>query len=87
MVWSPVVFTVGRVILVVPLKAIPLMFLGVWRAVAVAALPVIEPAMVLEKVLVPQIVWSPEVVTASVMPYPAMVVGFPVIPDQGALAA
>ncbi len=38
-----------------PLKAVPLMFLEVWRTVAVPALPVIEPVMVPETERAPRL--------------------------------
>jgi hypothetical protein len=38
-----------------PLKAVPLMFLEVWRRVAVPAFPVIEPVMVLATVRAPKL--------------------------------
>ena len=44
--WLPVVFTPGRSMLAVPLNDTPPMFLAVCRAVAVAALPEVEPDVV-----------------------------------------
>ena len=51
-----------------PLKATPLMFLVVWRIVAVPALPETEPVMVLSKVLLP-VKWlvSPKSVEEAVL--------------------
>ncbi len=45
---------------------------AVAKAVAVAALPEIEPAIVLEKVLAPAMVWSPETETKPPEPPIAM---------------
>ena len=42
------------VMLPVPSKETPLMVRGVWRAVAVPALPLMDPVMVEEKVLLPE---------------------------------
>ena len=44
--WLPEVFTPGRSMLAVPLNETPPMFLAVCRAVAVAALPEVEPDVV-----------------------------------------
>ena len=46
--WLPAVFTPGRLMLAVPLNETPPMFLAVCRAVAVAALPLVEPDVVAE---------------------------------------
>ena len=44
--WLPAVLTPGRSMLAVPLNETPPMFLAVCRAVAVAALPEVEPDVV-----------------------------------------
>ena len=44
--WLPAVLTPGRLILAVPLKLTPPIVLAFWRAVAVAALPVVEDDVV-----------------------------------------
>ena len=46
--WLPAVLTPGRSMLAVPLNETPPMFLAVCRAVAVAALPLVEPDVVAE---------------------------------------
>ena len=51
--WAPEVFTVGSVIPAVPSKATPLMVRAEASFVAVAAFPVIEPAIGDEKVFTP----------------------------------
>lgn len=46
--WLPVVLTPGRLMSAVPLNETPPMFLAVCKAVAVAALPLVEPDVVAE---------------------------------------
>lgn len=58
------------------MKLTPFIVLAVCNVVAVAAFPLILPAIVLLNVFTPAIVCAEVVFTASVIPYPARVVGF-----------